>query len=403
MSLMDLAQHMLLMSSRHMYYLKTCQVIESCLDIMLYALCFRCGKDVGIKPPIKRFHHCGRLNNHLKGLTNQADLDWWLGDIEHGLFHGMSVALLAGMLIHEEFDKITDVMSTGGELLLVKEKNLTTRKVSHNIEDVLDPHTYSNYKSSHCEDPISFEQLTASCLLHDFARCKCDLTHDVDLRKMFPDLMEVTYSHSSPADHNHPLLIADVLELRRYQDHASWYDPTTVETSLSKQHLQMINCYFACIRPSLEFAYKHRLESWVAHGPEVEQSGYKYPQHPCDWVAIETDRVPFSKCFIHDHNIESAPWGLLRGALPWSEFKRLGGMVGAHKEFYRDHLYANIDATTRDWLFVTNRNSKSNQQWVKTMVSDLVNDGCKVVELSVLNKFIEVTVAMFDRVQLLAN
>jgi hypothetical protein len=291
-------------------------------------------------------------------------------------------------------------MSLGGERLLVKEKNLKNRQVTA-IKDI-DPETYSDYQSAYSSTPISFERLTASCLLHDFLKCSGqEADHDADLIKTFPDLCVETYSHAKPKDHKHPLLIGDVLELRRFDDHASWYDPKVVEADLDVEQREIVGHFYRCVRPALLFAFQHRDQPWVAHGPEVEMDlkSPRYPQHPVSWVAVEIDRVPFNHCFVHDQSLP-APWGRLRGAIPISKLKERGD-VKPHMEFYRDHLFATADTTKNDWMFVTNKQSTAKQPWLEPTIQSLVKDGHMLIELNVLNKFLHVAQVIRDRILIL--
>jgi hypothetical protein len=392
---------MLLFSDDLTHYHKTCQYINSCLDLIQYALCFRCASEQGIRPNSKRHHHCGRILTHLLGEPTEKQVEMWSEDTEHGLFHGLSTAIMASLVIRSDFDTIRNVMSLGGECLLVKEKNLSTRKVSIDIENIINPRNYSDYHSIHCDEPLSFEQLAASCVLHDFIRCSgVSEFHDVQLREVFPFLMEKTYSHASPLDHNHPLVIGDVLELKRYPDHLQWYNPEVVETKLDPEQKQIVQCYYRTIRPALEYAFANKSDLWIAHGPEVpnDMSKNSFPQHPHDWAAIEVDRLPFQHCFIHDKNIHSAPWAFLRGAIPLQDFKKKGGKVRPHMEFYRDHYYANCDLRFDDWIFVTNNDAKCRRPWLTSMAKHLIDSGCKVVDISIINKFIYLAGVFYDRI-----
>ena len=396
----------MLMPFNNYRYNKTCRHLEACLDLLQYALCFRCASEQGIRPATKRFHHCGRILSHMKGKFTRDQFEAWVADTEHGLFHGLCAAMMAGLVIMDEFDYIKEIMSLGGEFLLVKEKNLGTRKVTVQIDDVINPETYSDYHSKHCPEPLSFEKLMASCLLHDFLKCSGgDAGHDHNLKGVFPDLLERTYSHANPADHQHPLLVADVLELKRFPDHLTWYKQEVAEANLSDDRKEIVDCFYKTVRPALETAFKNRHEVWLAHGPEVPQdlSEPTFPQHPHDWMAIEVDRLPFNRCVLHDRHMESAPWSYLRGVVCLSDFKRLGGEVGCHMEFYRDHYYAKSNLRWDDWAFITYSQSPSKQMWVKALASDLIAKGHKVVEMTVLNKFMHLASVIRDRVLIFSD
>lgn len=354
----------------------------------------------------KKFHHCGRIYTNLSGKgVPQHHIHNWDADTEHGLFHGLSAAIIATLILKDEIDHIKELISIGGEHLLIKEKNLSTRHVSQDIATIIDPRNYSTYKSKHADLPLSYEGVVASCLLHDFLKVNGhpQERHDSDLRNVFPNLEEAAYYHASPPHHHHPLLKADVIELRRYSDHLNWYRPEQVEGDLCKSQERILKCYYDTIRPALETAYINRDQPWIRHGPEVEHNmkDSRYPQHPNEWVAVEIDRLPFGHCFDHDHDQTSAPWSLIRGIISLKDFGEKGGAAKPHMESYRDHLFAKCHTNFEDWIFVIDNRASPHQKWASAMVDDLIERKCKVVERQVLNKFIHICHMITDRLKIM--
>lgn len=384
--------------------------VNECLDLIRHAFCQRCHNtdQNQHKSGNKKQHNLGRIYTHLLGQDLREDeFVRWEDDTEHGLFHGLSACLMAGLVVRNEFGQIDSLIDKGGELLFVKEKNLRWGTEAHDVTEFFDPDTYSDYKSQHADDPLSFEGLVASCLLHDFLKVNGfdQAEHDVLLREKFPRLLEVTYTHSSPPHHKHPLLIADVLELQRYPDHKQWYKPDVIDGLLGKKQADVADAYYRWIRPALEAVYRHRNSPWFRHGPERPQdvSVPKYPQHAKKYVAVEIDRLPFHGCFEHDTGFSAAPWAFIKGVMSFDTFKRVGGDCKPSTLSPRDHLFADFGtATFDDWVFVVDqRSAVQNQPWPHEFFRQLIDGGFKVVDSVTLSKFMELSTLITDRVKIM--
>lgn len=91
------------------------------------------------------------------------------------------------------------------------------------------------------------EKTILSCFLHDYIKCIFNIEpHDQLLRNFFPNLDEDTYSHATKPNPNHPLIVADRVELMRFDNYELW---------LNKD---MINSYFNF--DDLKLFYQERSE-----------------------------------------------------------------------------------------------------------------------------------------------
>ena len=102
------------------------------------------------------------------------------------------------------------------------------------------------------------DQTIASVLLHDLMRgsgASPVETHDVDLFKVCPRLLETTYRHSHPndADENSFVVICDRIELRRYSDYKTWVDSRydKLIRSLDDNTRNILDNFYLHIRPYL--------------------------------------------------------------------------------------------------------------------------------------------------------
>lgn len=87
--------------------------------------------------------------------------------------------------------------------------------------------------------PRPCARLTRSCLLHDYLKCLGQgEQHDKKLRLLNLDLEDATYDHSKPSDESHPLIIADRIELLRYDDWESWVNKSMLTTKLNYRALK---------------------------------------------------------------------------------------------------------------------------------------------------------------------
>lgn len=87
--------------------------------------------------------------------------------------------------------------------------------------------------------PKPCTRLIRSCLLHDYFKCLGqEEHHDKKLKSLNLDLEDATYNHSKPPDESHPLIMADRIELLRYDDWALWVNKKMLTTKFSEIDLE---------------------------------------------------------------------------------------------------------------------------------------------------------------------
>lgn len=140
----------------------------------------------------------------------------YFSDIEHGFFHGLMVSFICYLI---------------------------------------------NDESTLVERNDDLNQIFASATLHDFLKPNGipQKEHDIKLRNYYDKLCEETYSHSNPpeTDQNKHLIIADRLELRRYNDYKDWVDQRFYELYkiMSPELNQKLTLFYTAKRCSLELHY----------------------------------------------------------------------------------------------------------------------------------------------------
>jgi len=375
------------MRSNFESFQKTSKVINDYLELLIYSLCSRCAKNnntpVSVSNLLWNVHHRGSINDLLAGVKYR-DINGWTSDLKHGLMHGMSTSIVAGILMRGEFGLLNKSLS-----------------------DVNNP----KYFSDKCNSKISIDLLHASCLLHDFLRTKGHKikNHDSDLESYFPSLLPQVYSHLRPKEYNHPFLIADVIELRRYKDYKKWYKSGRIESLLDPDEVDYFDCYYSNIRPSLEKCFIHRGETWARHGAEIKQdlSLDKYPQNTYYPFPFEIDRLPFSYCFHHGvFSDRINAWGIFRGIIPLSEFRKKKCKIVFEHPQKHDVLHADFKTGFDDWVFVINYEKDNpiyQMDWVLDMIDEMIGNGFKVVEQKTLNNFIHIVNATTDRMLFLSE
>lgn len=362
---------------------KTSKVINEYLDLLIYSLCSRCAIDAGTpaytSDLLWNVHHNGRINDLLFGVQHK-DIPNFMDDIKHGMMHGLSTSIVSGVLLRNEFELMN--------------KSLCNAKTPQ-------------YYSAKYGIDISFDKLNASCLLHDYLRTTGHLIkdHDKNLEKVFPNLMDEVYCHLKPKRYDHPFLISDVVELRRYDDYKKWYKADRIEGILSDEEELYFGYYYRNIRPSLEHCFIHRNETWLRHGAEVPQNmtSDTYPQSNYTPFAIEIDRLPFNYCFNHGVYPEQiGSWAMFRGILPFFEFKRKKCKVILDHPKKHDVIHAVFNTTFDDWVFVVDYKESDPRyqiEWVLDLTNELIARGHKVVQQETLNKFIQVANRVEDRMK----
>jgi len=277
----------------------------------------------------------------------------YLDDIDHGLFHGLMVALVA---------------------------------------QIVNP-------------AKSADKILSSCILHDFLKANGfpHEIHDKLLIDYFPNLLPETYTHSnpSPEDAKKPLIIGDRLELRRFPDYQSWVDSRFAANyqQLTGQQVEHLDIFYRKIRPALKYFYQNRDKIFIRHGleaPEKRNWQKKAIYPPSNsyielgaGYAIEVDQLPFSGaqeknrqgtyCSNHD---EESPWNQIKGFISFDDFLQLGGKIINSEQ--RDHLYANSNIPIENWTFIHQKDSKNRHPEIESLLS---LDGVSIVHQETLILF----------------
>lgn len=369
---------------------ETSKIINNYLDLLSYSFCSRCGiinnTPVSTKNLMWNIHHMGNIHEYIQGIE-KGKLMNWVDDINHGFLHGLCTSMVSGILQRGNYVDMNKSISNPPN---------------------------SIYHSDRYNQEISFDQLNASCLLHDFLKSngyheREQEEHDRELEKIIPNLISQTYSHINPIDYNNPFLVADVIELRRYPDYLDWYKSGKIENQITEEEEKIFNCFYTHIRPSLEKCFIHREESWARHGPEIPQdfSIRKYPQSNYEPFAFEIDRIPFNYCFNHGIDFKTKyinPWGIVKGIIPLSDFEKMAKIVLDHPKKH-DVLHAIFDTDFNDWVFVINHKDGPEYQteWVLDLIDGLLKNGCKVIQQETLNKFIHLSDVITNRMLFLSK
>lgn len=239
-------------------------------------------------------------------------IDLWEHDIEHGIFHGLMVGFIVYLL----------------DLKLVP-------------------------------------TLMPDFLLHDFLKCAGvpQESHDSALESYFL-LDPVTYRHSRPSDNDkdHPLIIADRVELMRYPDHRSWVDFSRVNRN--KLPWDLVEAHYRCVRPHLEKLFRDRCGIWVRHFDErgvfpelkiIARDGC-YPEEA--WEPPHPDRQGFFSVEI------GTLYGLygLANRLTWPVYSEMMTQGFLPLEYIKktrsplmlckDHYTTSVRAPHKEWVFM---------------------------------------------------
>lgn len=296
---------------------------------------FFCGRCEG------KGHHKGIINNYLKSKCgyNEVVIERFFKDTEHGFFHGLMASFICYLI------------NIDGNLVTKVDK---------------------------------LEKIFMSATLHDFLKANGieQKLHDKELRKVYPDLLEETYVHSDPPEkfHNHHLIIADRLELRRYSDYKTWVDDrfNDLYKKMKNNTREMLDIFYTNVRPALEYLYTNRKKTFLRHGTEVKQecvaelfppcntTYYKISGYNSNLYPIEIDMVPFCSvvnntlvegnkwhndnqyghCSNHDGN---SIWNVIKGYITIDDFSKNGKIINTNE---RDHLFAESSIKTDKWTFL---------------------------------------------------
>lgn len=286
-------------------------------------------------------HHNGIINTFLTA-TKRYDkkmLDNFYNDTEHGFFHGLMTAFIC---------------------YLINEDNKIVTKID------------------------SLEKTFISATLHDFLKANGieQKLHDTELKQLYSNLNDETYVHSDPPEkfYNKHLIIADRLELRRYPDYLNWVDERfhNLYKIMKPETKDMLDIFYNCLRPALEYIYTNRKETFIRHGTEVEQSKIEpiFPPEKTSYYTlknvnskvypIEIDIPPFCS-IINNEIIEGnkwyndnqngfcsnhdglSQWNIIKGYIASNDFSKNGKIINSLE---RDHLFAHSLIQINKWVFL---------------------------------------------------
>lgn len=268
----------------------------------------------------------GHGNGVFKSLT-YARSDWTEGDyasfmtdLEHGFFHGVVSALLAFTMMPA--------------------------------------------------DPVTDPIMAASCFLHDAVRATrhTEECHDQAVRKIFPLLTESAYFHSKPL-YVDPLVMADRLELYRFEDAADWVNPQGIAFE-ALGGLDGFKTWLRYVRPVLQLLFLHRNDLWLRHTVEPPhyidalmrlQGGYKgvaSDSWPLIWWSVDGPSWCVETGFIGGRHVDMNSSDRLLfpasdtdviGLTPWKSQYRFG--------YFRDHENTADRIPLSAWLFLSEPNN----------------------------------------------
>lgn len=356
--------------------------LSNCLKKIKYDLCARCSfndlkylQQLGLtNTTIKSdlIHNYSSTNNYLTP-TQPFDpimIDSYFEDTEHGFFHGLCCCLIAYL-----------------------------------INSTIDPHTW------------------VSIILHDFLKSNqyTQQAHDYQLRSFYDKLHPITYRHSQiNAKRSKWVLIkSDRIELRRYSDYLEWIDDryTINYLALSTQTQNIIDHFYAHIRPALHYFYTNRKSIFIRHGFEKHDfnSISEFPPSSSYWrqtksYAIEIDSAPFSNEIsigpAHPHIIwqdnhcsnhgGNHIWNRIKGYITLDSFRTLGGTL--HPIATRDHLMAKSNIPIDEWTFIIN--SRFIPKDVP-LIEHLKSSNIKLVDQSILFDFFAIYRLLYNRLTVL--
>ena len=244
---------------------------ENFLDVFTDMICRRCvGKE----------HSKGIFMSFIQAATPVQHMDRFFNDTEHGMFHGVMSCYMAFLVS----------------------------------------------QGRHFPDGER-ERLFASVLLHDFVRATSEeeKSHDKLLTNVYPKLIPETFIHSAPPekDKDHDLIIADRLELRRYDDYEDWVDDRFHATMnvLPEETQNYIDYFYRKQRPCLKIIFESRQKLFIRHGLEIEtfakfddNSNFpihgSYEEHSNGFPIEICGPPPFRQCSTHAGWMN---WGKIMG------------------------------------------------------------------------------------------
>jgi hypothetical protein len=246
-----------------------------------------------------------------------ATIDEWANDEEHGAFHGLSTLFAIAMHSPRMFG----------------------------LQNTIDFHTQEISQS---------ETFIVSVLLHDIGRFIQPYKHDKVLKNIIPGMLPIVFTHSEPKQgtDQHPLVVGDRLELRRFDDFDEWVKP-----ELMPQSNDMLDCYYVHVRPALNAIYHKRYDTWIKFGPEYKTKkdsmiGAKHFPLPETWDPSNDVKLwpceigtPLNHIFAKHTDVI---WEQRYGLLPLSRlFEHNGTLVNDE----RDHPYCGAKIPFDQWVY----------------------------------------------------
>ena len=345
---------------------QTFQRLDTYLDLCIDMICSRCSANT-------LTHHKGTINTFLKPKKKIPSVffEKYFEDTEHGLFHGIMCGFIIS-LIHEDKN-----MKKEGLCIMEKE---------------------------YC-----------SAFLHDFLKCNefAQEEHDRCLSEFYPELKNETYVHSNPPENLQCeyLIIADRIELTRYEDNKSWVDDRykNIFINLEDNTRCCIEQFYAKIRNVLLHFFQNSNSIFLRHGLELlnkvdcDKESLFPPKNSylevCDGYPIEIDRPPFgvlenwktnaTNGACSNHGLECS-WNKVKGYITFTQFCNLDGTIIDSKE--RDHLYAISEIKLKNWVFMYQNINEDDSQ-----IKQLIDNDIDIIPQQIINKFYTFTKLLKDR------
>lgn len=365
--------------------------IDEFLSAMIHLLCARCWRDNYTNGVSNHTHNSGNIRKMFLG---KPDIPInlfikWVNDIEHGLFHGLSVCFMIFLHRPELFTSV--------------------HKIVENYE----------------KDPIEEEILIGSALLHDFYRAIYDIDKDHDrlLETIFPYLRKSTYSHANPPNIFDNLVVGDRLELHRFPDHKDWLIKNKdFSNYLEAGNWELLEIYFSIVRPALVEIYLNRNDRWIRHGIDIPTKSLRhskvYPaeyqirdvrqEDPDIYWSVETFKSPFDGCMTHgaveDKSGKRNDYGRLYGLLPLMKYKKLTsnhlslcGITPDSKNnhFGKDHFCSGSKILIKDWVYLYHDFNGFTEE-LNDSFSYLITNSTKIVSHKVAKNWLLVSEKIID-------
>lgn len=366
--------------------LKNEEKFKNFLDFLNLFMCKRCwGELVEYELP---HHHNGAMYK-LLSRSSKVDfelLEKWKLETEHGFLHGFLTCFFAFCFVNQDIVK-RDFVTLG-----------------HNVFDS--------------------EVMFLSCIFHDFMKVcfERDYDHDFDLRDQFDYLSEDTYSHSNPSKVT-PLVMADRVELMRYDDFCSWIDFDLLKVPIEIYGKNELDHFYRHIRPVMEKMFRHQDQVWICHVLEIgencgsttypKQHWYAYdsPESMPNWFCKNTDYVRFI-----DEDTEKY-FSVRAGRLPYTKSNCIGhsGENGTpHGLISYSNLLKNgcelsdapLSTFGRDHLFVIEKNKIPASEWLyifndKNDLRKLDYDKSHVISKPLFNYTFRTMKNLFEKIQMM--